>query len=119
MVRVAVIDLERRVAVVRAGDDGADAFPHALRGTLAAMLADPRWHVVVAFEAEGPARPEVAGVIDQAREWARRGGCRLSVTSLSDVPRLTAAVSDGAGEESVVDVSASRAVDVSGEGPQV
>jgi hypothetical protein len=89
---VAVIDLERRVAVVRAGDDGGDAFPHALRGTLAAMLAEPTWHVVVAFEAEGPARPEVARVIDQAREWARQARCRLSVTSYGDVARHAVSV---------------------------
>lgn len=89
MVRVAVIDLEQRTAVVRADDDGAPGFPHALRGALAAMLAEPSWHVVVAIGDDRPPRPEVATVLRQAADWAREGGCRLSVSSLRDVGRLT------------------------------
>lgn len=87
MVRVAVIDLERRTAVVRADDDGAAGFPHALRGTLAAMLSDPTWHVIVALGDDRAPRPEVATVLRQASEWARDGGCRLSVASWRDVGR--------------------------------
>ena len=89
MVRVAVIDLERRTAVVRADDTGAPGFPHALRGTLAAMLSEPEWHVVVAFGDDSPPRPEVAAVLIQAGDWAREGGCRLSVASLRDVGHVT------------------------------
>jgi hypothetical protein len=85
---VAVIDLERRTAVVRADDDGAAGFPHALRGTLAALLTDPTWHVIVALGDGRAPRSEVANVLRQASEWAREGGCRLSVASWSDVGRL-------------------------------
>lgn len=84
-VQVAVLDLERRVAVVRAGDDGGDAFPHVLRGTLAAMFAEPTWHVVVAFEWEVPTRSRVLEVLAQARTWAAERGCHLTVTAAADV----------------------------------
>lgn len=88
MVRVAVIDLERRMAVVRADDDGADGFPHALRGTLAALFVEPAWHVVVALGDEAP-RPVVADVLRQARIWALEAGCRLSVASLREIGDVT------------------------------
>jgi hypothetical protein len=84
-----VLDLERRMAVVRADDDGKDAFPHALRGTLAAMLTEPTWHVVVALgHAEAP-RDAVSEVLRQAAGWASEGGCRLSVASLRDLGQYT------------------------------
>ncbi len=88
MVRVAVIDLERRLAVVRADDDGAAGFPHALRGTLAALLSDPTWHVVVAFGDDAPPRAEVASVLKQADAWAAEAGCRLSVAAWRDMGRV-------------------------------
>jgi hypothetical protein len=88
---VAVIDLERRVAVLRADDDGAQAFPHALRGALAAMLAEPTWHVVLAFDDEVPERDAVNDVIDQARQWADERRCRLSVTTYAGLARATEA----------------------------
>jgi hypothetical protein len=88
-VRLSVLDLDRRIAVVRAADDGYDGFPHVLRGTLAAMLADATWHVVVAFEDDRAPRPEVAAVLDQAGRWARDAGCRLSVTTLRNVAETT------------------------------
>ena len=89
MVRVAVIDLERRMAVVRADDDGKEAFPHALRGTLAAMLTEPTWHVVVALDEPDAPRAAVADVLTQARAWADEGGCRLSVSSWHDIGAVT------------------------------
>jgi len=88
MVRVAVLDLERRVAVVRAHDDGSDQFPHRLRGTLAGMLAVPTWHVVVAFMDDAPPSHRTGEVLVQAARWAHDGGCRLTVTSLSDLAQL-------------------------------
>jgi DUF917 family protein len=91
-VRVAVLDLDRRVAVVRAGDDDGRAFPHVLRGTLAAMFAEATWHVVVAFDDEVPERPEVLEVLAQASDWARDRACRLTVTT---VAALAAAVPEG------------------------
>lgn len=90
MVRVSVLDLERRITVVRADDDGRPAFPHVLRGVLAAMLAEPTWHVVVAFADGLPLRPEVTEVLDQAKRWAGERECALTVTSLRDVVHLTA-----------------------------
>ena len=82
-VELALVDLDRRVAVVRADDDGCPSFAHALRGTLAAMLAVPTWHVIVAFGQEGrvPLRAPVASVVDQARHWASERDCRLTVTT--------------------------------------
>jgi hypothetical protein len=88
-VRLSVLDLDRRIAVIRAVDDGLDAFPHVLRGTLAAMLADATWHLVVAFDDYAPKRPEVAEVIDQAERWAKDAGCRFTVTTLRDVADAT------------------------------
>lgn len=82
-VRVSVLDLDRRVAVVRAVDDGRDSFPHVLRGTLAAMFAEPTWHVVVAFDGDVPLRPRVFDVLAQAGTWAEDRGCRLTVTTLA------------------------------------
>lgn len=92
-VELALVDLDRRLAVVRADDDGFPSFPHALRGTLAAMLAVPTWHVIVAFDppAAYPLRPPVAAVVDQATRWARERNCRLTVTTRG-VPSHTAAV---------------------------
>lgn len=89
VVRVAVLDLERRIAVIQAYDDGTDTFPHRLRGTLAGMLAEPTWHLVVAFMQEGAPRSEVAAVLIQAARWATEGECRLTVTSLRDIAHLT------------------------------
>jgi hypothetical protein len=88
-VKVSVLDLERRIAVIHAEDDGTDAFPHVLRGTLAAMLAEATWHVVVAFAWEVPDRPRVAEVLAQADRWARDRGCRLTVGTIADVPSTT------------------------------
>ena len=99
MVRVAVIDLERRLAVVRADDNGAPGFPHALRGTLAAMLSEPTWHVVVALDDVTEPRPAVAEVLRQAAGWARERGCRLSVASFTDVGRVASAAAHGREEE--------------------
>jgi hypothetical protein len=84
-VRLSVLDLDRRVAIVRAADDGYDGFPHVLRGTLAGMFADATWHLVVAFEDDTPHRPEVVAVIDQARRWASDAHCEFTVTTLRDV----------------------------------
>ena len=82
MVKLSAVDLLRRVAVVRVQDDGRDELlPHALRGTLAAMLSEPTWHVVVAFENGTPPRDTVEEVLDQARGWAGEQDCRLTVTS--------------------------------------
>jgi len=89
VVRVAVIDLERRMAVVRADDAGREAFPHALRGTLAAMLTEPRWHVVVALGDPDSPRAEVSEVLRQAAGWASEGDCRLSVASLRELSAAT------------------------------
>ena len=88
-VRLSSVDLVRRTAVVRVADDGRDEFPHALRGTLAALFDAPTWHVVVAFERDAPVRPEVSEVLDQARGWAAERDCRLSVTPLRDVRAVT------------------------------
>lgn len=93
-VRLSSVDLDRRTAVVRITDDGRDEVPHALRGTLAALFDQPRWHVVVAFEREVPLRPEVGDVLDQARDWATERDCRLSVTPLRDVRQVTRAGPD-------------------------
>lgn len=90
-VRLAVLDLVRRVAVVRVTDDARDELPHMLRGTLAAMLSEPTWHVVVALEGDAPIRHPVAAVLDQAQAWAAERGCRLSVAPLREVPALTMA----------------------------
>jgi hypothetical protein len=88
-VRLAVVDLVRQVAVVRVADDGRAEFPHALRGTLAAMLAVPAWHVVVVFANDAPPHDgKVEAVLDQAQKWAAERGCRLSVTRLRDVGRV-------------------------------
>ena len=87
-VRMALVDLVRRVAVVRVADDGRDELPHILRGTLAALLAEPRWHVVVAFDDDGPRRHKVGAVLDQARAWAVEADCRFSVTNVRDVGRV-------------------------------
>jgi hypothetical protein len=84
-VRVSVLDLDRRIAVVQAEDNGDDTFPHVLRGTLAAMFAEATWHVVVAFEDDQPPRSEVAAVLDQARTWSRERRCRLTVTTRREV----------------------------------
>lgn len=95
MVRVAVIDLEKRIAVVRADNDGTAGFPHALRGTLAALLSEPTWHVVVALDDATVPSPAVAEVLRQASGWAREQGCRLTVASFSDVGRVAAAAAAG------------------------
>lgn len=84
-VRLAVIDLVRRVAVVSVLDDGSKELPHVLRGTLAGLLGEPGWHVVAAFDPDGPARPAMSAVLDQAMAWAGEHNCRLSVTPLRDV----------------------------------
>lgn len=82
MVKLSAVDLLRRVAVVRVQDDGRDELlPHALRGTLAAMLSEPTWHVVVAFESGTPPRDPVARVLAQAHRWAGEQDCRLTVTN--------------------------------------
>lgn len=83
-VRLAVLDLDRRIAVVRAADDGVGSFPHALRGVLAAMVAVPRWHVLVAFDkgGSGPDDPRVAAVLGQARRWGAECGCEVTVASV-------------------------------------
>ncbi len=78
-VEIVLLDLDDRVAVVRAADDGTTAFPHVLRGTLAAMLAVPTWHVVVAFDRGIAPGPHVTAVLDHARDWADERGCELSV----------------------------------------
>lgn len=88
-VRVSVLDLDRRIAVVRAADDGYDAFPHVLRGTLAAMFAEATWHVVVAFEDEAPPRPPVEAVLRQAGRWAAERDCRFTVTTIGEAGALT------------------------------
>lgn len=88
-VRVAVLDLDRRVAVVRADDDAGPAFPHVLRGTLAAMFAEASWHVVVAFDDDVPERPEVLAVLAQAAGWARDRACRLTVTTVAGLATAT------------------------------
>lgn len=88
-VRLSVVDLVNRTAVVRVADDGRDEFPHVLRGTLAALFDEPTWHVVVALEQDEPVRAEVGEVLDQARRWADERDCRLSVTALRDVPAVT------------------------------
>ena len=88
-VRVAVLDLDRRVAVVRAVDNGEDTFPHVLRGTLAAMFAEATWHVVVAFDDDAPVRPAVREVLTQATLWAAERGCRLTVTTLAGAGMAT------------------------------
>lgn len=88
-VRLSDVDLVRRIAVVRIADDGRDAFPHVLRGTLAAMLAEPTWHVFVADERDGPPRDVVRAVLNQAHDWAAERDCRLSVASLKIVRTLT------------------------------
>jgi predicted NAD/FAD-dependent oxidoreductase len=88
-VRLAVVDLVRRVAVVRVADDDRTEFPHMLRGTLAAMLSEPAWHVVVAFEDDETPRQPVAAVLEQAQAWAAERQCRLSVAPLREVPALT------------------------------
>lgn len=79
-VELAVLDLVRRVAVVRAVDDGHATFPHVLRGALAAMLADHTWRVVVAFDPGTSLRPAVADVVEQAKRWAAERQCVLTVT---------------------------------------
>jgi hypothetical protein len=84
-VRLAVVDLVHRIAVVRMSDDGRAEFPHVLRGTLAAMLSEPTWHVVVAKERDGPPRQAVSAVLEQAHVWAAERGCRLSVAPLAEV----------------------------------
>ncbi len=89
-VRVSVLDLDRRIAVVSAADDGYEAFPHVLRGTLAAMFAEATWHVVVAFEDEGPPRAAVAEVLAQAARWAAERDCRLTVTTQREAGAVTA-----------------------------
>ena len=86
---MARIDLDSRVAVVRVHDDGTTSFPHALRGSLAGMLTDTGWHVVLAFQPEVPDRAEVTEVLDQARGWAAENGCRLSVAAFRDVRDVT------------------------------
>ena len=91
-VRVSVLDLVHRTAVVRVVDDGREELPHILRGALAAMLADPSWHVVVAFEAPGTPRDDVEEVLDQARRWAAERQCRLSVTTTRDLAALRGTV---------------------------
>lgn len=93
VVKLSAVDLLRRVAVVRVADDGRDELlPHALRGTLAAMLSEPTWHVVVAFETEAPHRDSVTQVLDQARHWAGEQDCRLTVTTLRGVATVTGPV---------------------------
>lgn len=87
-VRLSVLDLDQRIAIVRAVDDGNAGFPHVLRGTLAAMLADATWDLVVAFDDLTP-RPAVEQVLDQARGWARDANCRFTVTTLRDVADTT------------------------------
>ena len=89
MVRLSVVDLIRRVAVVRVVDDSRDEFPHVLRGTLAGLFSEPTWHVVVAFDDDQPPRHAVAAVLDQAKAWAAERQCRLSVAALRDVPYVT------------------------------
>ena len=84
-VRLSVVDLVRRVAVVSVRDDGSNELPHVLRGTLAGLLGEPGWHVVAAFHPDGPGRPAVSAVLDQATAWATEHGCRFSVTPLRDV----------------------------------
>ena len=84
-VRLSVVDLVHRVAVVSVIDDGSDALPHVLRGTLAGLFAEPGWHVVAAFDPDGPARSAVSVVLDQATVWADERGSRLSVTRVRDV----------------------------------
>lgn len=88
-VRLSVVDLVRRVAVVRIADDGREEFPHVLRGTLVAMLAEPTWHVVVADERDAPPREAVREVLEQARRWADERDCRLSVAPLREARALT------------------------------
>lgn len=89
MVRLSSIDLDRHVAVVRVRDDGRAALPHALRGTLAAMLSEPSWHVVVAFDHDLPGDGRVGDVLDQARTWAGERGCVLSVARYGDLTTAT------------------------------
>lgn len=78
--RLALVDLDHRIAVVRAADDGADCYPHVLRGTLVALFVEPGWHVVVAFDQGVAMRPAVDYVLDQAREWAYEHECLLTVS---------------------------------------
>jgi hypothetical protein len=89
-VRVSVLDLDRRIAVVQAEDNGYDTFPHVLRGTLAAMFAESTWHVVVAFDDDQPPRREVAAVLDQAKVWSHERRCRLTVTTRGEIDDVTA-----------------------------
>ena len=88
-VRLSMVDLVRRTAVVRVIDDGRQEVPHVLRGTLAALFDEPTWHVVVAFERDHAVRDEVVAVLEQARRWAEEGRCRLSVTASRDLPAVT------------------------------
>ena len=93
MVTLSAVDLLRRVAVVRVEDDGRDELlPHALRGTLAAMLSEPTWHVVVAFGTAAPHREHVTRVLDQARNGAGELDCRLTVTTMHGVGTVTGPV---------------------------
>lgn len=108
MVRVAVIDLEKRMAVVRADDDGTAGFPHALRGTLAAMLSEPTWHIVVALDDAKVPPESVAEVLRQASGWARECGCTLTVASFSDVGRIAAAAAAGRDLDHDLDLAAFR-----------
>jgi hypothetical protein len=89
MVRLSAVDLLRRVAVVHIMDDGRDENPHVLRGTLAAMLSEPTWHVVVAFDEDGPPSTEVATVLAQAHRWAGERDCRMTVTTVRDLRAVT------------------------------
>ena len=89
-VRVSVLDLDRRIAVIRAVDDGYESFPHVLRGTLAAMFAEATWHVVVAFEDDATPRAEVADVLAQAGRWAGERDCRFTVTTVREAASVTA-----------------------------
>jgi hypothetical protein len=86
---VAVLDLERRITVISAVDDGLDSFPHVLRGVLAAQFAEPTWHVVVAFADDKAQPPAVREVLAQASRWAAEHACRFTVTNLGDVAQLT------------------------------
>jgi hypothetical protein len=79
-VELVLVDLDDRTAVVRVVDGGTPGFPHALRGTLLGMLADPKWHVIVAFDSPGYPRAEVAEVLDDAVRWAIERECYLTVS---------------------------------------
>lgn len=89
-VRLSNVDLVRRIAVVRVLDDGSETMPHVLRGTLAGLLGEPGWHVIAAYDPDGPARPAVTAVLAQAATWAAEHGCRLSVTPLRDLRAVAA-----------------------------